>query len=135
MGNEDRVDDEMMRPQVIRWNPPTAFAPNARFAQGSGSETVTLAAENIPTEFALDQNYPNPFNPSTEIRFALPSDTHVTLTVYNSIGQAVTTLIDQDAPAGYHTVKLDAKHLSSGIYYYRLRAGSFTSTQKMILMK
>jgi spore coat protein A, manganese oxidase len=132
----DHEDNEMMRPQVVRYNPPTAFvAPLAKNGELGKSELAALVNENLPTSYALGQNYPNPFNPTTQIKFALPEDTHVMMTLYNSVGQNVKTILDADAPAGYHVVALDAKNLASGVYYYRLHAGSFVSTQKMILMK
>jgi hypothetical protein len=91
--------------------------------------------DNLPTKFGLDQNYPNPFNPSTEIRFALPQDSRVSLKVYNSLGQEVQTLIDGETPAGYHTARFDAGRIASGVYFYRLQAGNFIETRKMMLVK
>ena len=88
-----------------------------------------------PTEFSLGQNYPNPFNPVTTIKFSLPIDEKVVLEVYNTIGQKVATLINQEMSVGYHEANFDASKLTSGIYIYKLNAGSLTSTKKMILMK
>jgi hypothetical protein len=101
----------------------------------AAKEAGQLVASTKPGEFGLDQNYPNPFNPSTEIRFALPEDSHVQLKVFNSLGQEVQTLINQMAPAGNHSVKLDAKNLASGVYFYRIQAGGFTAMKKMMLLK
>jgi hypothetical protein len=89
----------------------------------------------IPTTFALDQNYPNPFNPTTTFRFALPKAVDVQLAVYDVSGRLVETLVNGWRDAGYHNVSFDASGLSSGVYLYRLEAGSFTSTGKMVLMK
>jgi len=91
--------------------------------------------EKIPVTFNLGQNYPNPFNPSTTINYSLPAASHVTLKIYNMLGQEVATLINEQQPAGVKSVKFDASILSSGIYFYRLTAGTFTDMKKMILMK
>jgi hypothetical protein len=89
-----------------------------------------------PTQYSLSQNYPNPFNPSTTINFALPKESQVTLKVYNMIGQEVMTLIDNKRmSSGYHSVKVDGSKLSSGVYIYKMIAGEFVATKKMILMK
>jgi hypothetical protein len=94
-----------------------------------------VAPRALPTVYSLSQNYPNPFNPSTVIEFALPKDAHVTLEVYNVIGQKVMTLVDEVRPAGYHSVKLDGTNLSSGMYLYRLTTGQQTFIKKLLLMK
>ncbi len=89
----------------------------------------------IPKEFVLDQNYPNPFNPTTAIVVAIPVDADVSLSVYNTLGQRVALLVDGRIEAGYHQVVLDATALSSGIYFYRLKANEFTATRKLVVMK
>ncbi len=99
------------------------------------SNVVDVNVDNRPTEFALSQNYPNPFNPTTTINFALPLQSNVTLTIYNSLGQKVTTIINGVLPAGNHSVNFNASRLSSGIYIYQLRAGNFIQTKKLVLMK
>ncbi len=85
--------------------------------------------------FNLEQNYPNPFNPSTMISFALPHDSHVRLTVYNALGQIVRVLVDQYENAGNYRLTFDGSGLSSGLYFYRLDAGSYSQTKKMMLLK
>lgn len=94
----------------------------------------------LPTEFAISQNYPNPFNPSTLIRYQLPSAEKVRLVVYNSLGQAVRTLTEGYREAGYYQVEWNGlddggQRVSSGIYFYRIQAGKFNASYKMIMMK
>jgi hypothetical protein len=89
----------------------------------------------LPTEYGLDQNYPNPFNPSTTISYQLPEKNHVSLNVYDILGNLVSTLVDREMEAGYYNVNWNASQLASGIYIYRIISGSFVSTKKMILMK
>jgi len=93
------------------------------------------AGIGLPMQFALQQNYPNPFNAITEIKYALPKDCLVRLEVYNVVGQRVATLVDAKQKAGYRIAKWDANSLSSGIYFYRLQAGDFMQTRKMVLLK
>ncbi|MBL0063315.1 MAG: lamin tail domain-containing protein [bacterium] len=100
------------------------------------TESATPRSDNsLVTEFALRQNYPNPFNPETSIRFDLAENSLVTLTVYNVAGQEVATLVNGNLNAGSHAVNFDGANLTSGVYLYRLTAGEFTSTMKMVLMK
>jgi hypothetical protein len=94
----------------------------------------------LPDAYALAQNYPNPFNPTTEIEFSLPTNGRVTLNVYNVLGQQVRQLVEGNLPAGSHRVTFDARSssgepLSSGIYFYRLTAGTFAQTRKMLFVK
>ncbi|HKJ82339.1 MAG TPA: T9SS type A sorting domain-containing protein, partial [Ignavibacteriaceae bacterium] len=98
----------------------------------TGIETNTSV---IPTNYSLSQNYPNPFNPSTKIKFNLPSSSNVKLTIYDITGRKVTDLVNQELSAGVHTVDFDASNISSGVYFYRIQAGSFVQSKKMILMK
>lgn len=88
-----------------------------------------------PGEFSLDQNYPNPFNPTTTINFSLAAKSSVSLKVYNLLGQEVMTLVDGVQNAGVHEVNFNANQLSSGVYFYTIKAGEFVSTKKMILLK
>ena len=85
--------------------------------------------------FNLNQNYPNPFNPSTQIQYALPEATQVTLEVFNSVGQKVMELVNGQQSAGYHTATFNASGLSSGVYFYKLSTSSFINTKKMLLIK
>ena len=90
---------------------------------------------SLPTAYSLEQNFPNPFNPSTKINFSLPVEGFVTLDVYNSIGQKVTTLVNETKSAGTYAVDFDASDLTSGIYFYKISSGNFSETKKMILLK
>ncbi len=90
---------------------------------------------NIPKTFFLGQNYPNPFNPTTTINYQLPTNNYVTLKVYDILGKEVTTLVNKEMNAGNHNVKFDAAKLSGGIYFYRLTAGSFSETKKLVIIK
>jgi len=89
----------------------------------------------LPTSYNLYPNYPNPFNPSTKITYSLPKAGEVNLTIYNILGQKVATLVDGNQRAGRRSIRWDAKGLSSGIYLCRLKAGDYSMTIKMILLK
>ncbi len=97
--------------------------------------SVEPAIRELPSVFLLSQNYPNPFNPTTTIRYTLPHRSHVTLTVYNTLGQKIAELINADTGAGYHEVKFDGSRLASGMYVYRLQAGDYLAAKKLILLK
>lgn len=94
-----------------------------------------LDQTKIPKEFELSQNYPNPFNPSTKISYSLQSSETVTLRVYDVLGHEVAMLVNQYQSAGSYTVSFDAGNLASGMYFYKLEAGSFQSIKKMMLLK
>jgi len=99
----------------------------------------TVVAEETyeikPSLFALSQNYPNPFNPITQIAFSLPEDSHVTLTVFNSLGQQIAVLVDESRGAGRHQISWDGAGFTNGVYFYRLSARGFAETRKMLLLK
>lgn len=88
-----------------------------------------------PAIYALEQNYPNPFNPVTVIKYSIPVDGQVNLIVYNMLGEKVATLVNQVQKAGRHEINFDASQLSSGVYFYKIEAGSFSSVKKMMLLK
>jgi len=101
---------------------------------------VNETINNIPTEYYLSQNYPNPFNPSTRIEFSIPVTAHVTISIYNILGQQTATLVDEIKAAGNYAIVwngIDASGLpvSSGIYMYRINAGDFIATKKMALVQ
>ena len=89
----------------------------------------------VPGEFDLMQNYPNPFNPSTKINFTLPKASKVELFLYNQLGKKVWTIAEGEYAAGTHQVQFFANNLASGIYYYRINAGSYSQIKKMVLIK
>ncbi len=91
--------------------------------------------ENIPSEFKLFQNYPNPFNPATNIKFDIPKDADVKIAVYDMLGREVQIVADEFKQAGSYEIKFDASGLSSGTYFYKIIAGSFTDIKKMVLIK
>ena len=105
----------------------SVVAPGAVAGVGSQSD--------LPTKYALEQNYPNPFNPTTVIQYDLPQGSNVLLVVYNSLGERVATLVDGPQSAGVHEVSFNGNALASGMYLYRLRAGSYQETRKMILVR
>jgi hypothetical protein len=89
----------------------------------------------IPSDYDLGQNFPNPFNPSTTINFQLPEKKHVSLKIYDIQGTLVTTLVDREMEAGYHTTNWDASGYASGVYFYRFTSGSFNATKRLLLLK
>ncbi|MFI5251176.1 MAG: T9SS type A sorting domain-containing protein [Bacteroidota bacterium] len=100
-----------------------------------GPLSVTDAGVSVPNRSSLSQNYPNPFNPTTTISYALPQSAHVTLEVYNTLGERVALLMDEQEQAGYHNVEFHTTGLASGVYFYRISAGSFMDIKKLILLK
>jgi len=97
--------------------------------------TISASKVEVPESYGLAQNHPNPFNPSTLVSFSLPVASHATLYVYNVAGQKVATLADGNFSAGTHYTEWDATDFASGVYFYRLQAGEFSETKKMILLK
>jgi flagellar hook assembly protein FlgD len=102
-----------------------------------------LAVDNVssvPEQFALHHNHPNPFNPITSLRYDLPEQAQVTLTIYNMLGREVSQLVNTTQEAGYRSVQWNAtdmhgKPVSAGVYLYQIRAGEFVQTRKMVLLK
>ncbi len=93
------------------------------------------AGSELPKQFVLFQNYPNPFNPSTQIRYGIPKASDVKIDVYNTLGQKVMTLVEGRQSAGYHIVTWNAKWAASGVYFYRIQAGSYVKIMKMLYIK
>ena len=92
---------------------------------------------NLPDYFHLYQNYPNPFNPETTIGFSIPANSNVSLKVYNILGKLVALLVNEEKEAGEYSISFNTSDykLSAGVYFYRLDAGSFSSTKKLLLLK
>jgi len=107
----------------------------SNFARLNIVSDVEKENDEIPEEFSLEQNYPNPFNPSTKISFSIQTEEFVTLKVFNSLGEEVVELVNETKPAGNYSVSFDAANLSSGIYFYKITAGNFSDTKKMIILK
>jgi len=97
--------------------------------------SINEGSDGIPKRTELAQNYPNPFNPSTKITYSIPRQSKATLKVFNVFGSEVATLVNKEQPRGNYEVEFDGTNLSSGIYFYRLSAGDFIETRKMILLK
>jgi len=103
---------------------------------GGGSFVgLNPVGNEIPKDFSLSQNYPNPFNPSTNISFDIPKASFVKLTLYNILGTEVKVMTNEYLTAGKYSINADASELPSGTYFYRITAGTFSDTKKMILVK
>ena len=96
---------------------------------------INPKGEQIVNEYELFQNYPNPFNPNTKINFALPKQGLVTLKIYDITGREINTLVNEVKQAGYYTVDFNASHLSSGVYFYKIQSGDYSSVKRMVLIK
>lgn len=122
-GPEDPQPGKVLRTDAIQWR----------------YDTNPLSAENalnLPTQFNLADNYPNPFNPTTVIPYHIAGQSTVTIDVFNTVGQKIATLVNNEIKsAGSHHVRFDAKNLSSGVYFYRIQAGTFSEIKKMVLIK
>lgn len=124
-------DSVVISDSTITWLQLVATAPVMPPSAG-----VPATTNGVPGEFRLWQNYPNPFNPSTTINYGLPARSHVTVKIYNLLGQEIATLVDEVQNAGYYArVWNSDTHTSSGVYYYRLQAGSFVDTKKLVLLR
>jgi poly(3-hydroxybutyrate) depolymerase len=99
------------------------------------TDVVEYSHNQIPNQFVLLQNYPNPFNPSTTIRYALPNNAKVRLAIYDLLGREIATLVDEEQTVGWREVEWNASAFSSGIYFYRIQAGTFSEVKKMMLIK
>ena len=118
-------------------------SPNLFAATSSGvwkrplSEIMSVSPDRgiLPERYILEQNFPNPFNPSTTIHYGLPNKSHVTLELFNILGQKVIQLVNGVEEAGVHEVKCDGSNLASGVYFYRIQAGSFVQTKKLLLLR
>ena len=112
-----------------------ATSDNGVFRSSDRITGVNEDEERVPDQFSLMQNFPNPFNPSTTISFSIPQSSVITLTIFNLLGEEVATLISGRLDAGTHTVQWDATGYPSSVYFYRLSAGSYVETKKLVLLR
>ena len=102
-------------------------------------QSTITAVENeettMPTVFKLEQNYPNPFNPSTAIKFAVPEKSNVVIKIYDILGNEIITLVNEEMDAGWYEKSFNANGISSGVYLFRMQAGNYVNTKKMLLIK
>ena len=105
--------------------------------QGTGNKITGIVSikNEVPRYFQLSQNYPNPFNPITIINYSIPQASYITLKIYNVLGKEITTLVNEEKLPGNYKVEFNGSNLSSGIYFYRIRAGNFTATKKLVILK
>jgi Secretion system C-terminal sorting domain len=131
--------------QVISWNINSKYwyiyssDNTTTWGNGNFDNIATSAGYGITTSkdysYKLNQNYPNPFNPTTTIEYSVPTRSYVRLTVYDAIGQEVSVLVSEEKGAGIYVLRFDAEKLTSGIYFYRLQAGTFVQTKKMVILR
>ena len=105
------------------------------YSGGTDVPSSTDFEDILPSDFSLEQNYPNPFNPETVIEYRLPLKSAVTLKIFDILGNEIRTLVNEEQNPGKYTIRFDASRLASGVYFYRLNAGDFSSAKKMLLLK
>jgi hypothetical protein len=149
---EDNADSLDLTPEIMRggyvylWieedrsfgihNPAfTISLLKAAIEELGGTTSIEYPENGIPQEFQLSQNYPNPFNPSTTIEFSLPAQADVSVTIYDALGNELEVLFSGSKSAGTHSLNWNASNYASGIYFYRLNAGTFNQVKKMLLLK
>ncbi len=144
-GNSELPDSKHFSDQMSLWaegkmhGAPLSFDAVQKIAESrqvltTTSITIIDGRSEFQSMYALNENYPNPFNPSTTIRFQLPKSSMTSLKIFNALGQAIATLVEGQREAGLHQVQWNAMDIASGVYFYRLQAGGFVDTKKMILL-
>ena len=122
------MDNQNIRLSTVEEYDPALDTTNiVSVKDGSNSE--------IPATFKLEQNYPNPFNPTTKIGFRIANFGFISLRIFDLLGREVATLVNEEKPAGEYKVQFNASNLSSGVYFYQLKAEEFVETKKLVLMK
>ena len=122
---------------IVQWYGPF-YVPTSlvrAIVDGKLISSVDMTPAGVPSEFALEQNYPNPFNPTTNIQFSIVNRQLAIVKVYDVLGQEVATLLNEVKDPGTYTVQFDGSGLSSGVYFYRLQAGEFVATKRLLLLK
>jgi hypothetical protein len=128
-------------PARIAINPPTTWADHVVWYYMAEAKIPTFTvsvnqiSNQVPESFTLHQNYPNPFNPTTTIRFEITKSSKTELSIYNALGQQVTTLVNRQLSPGVYDYEWNASDLASGIYFYKLKTPEVTKVKKMVLMK
>jgi photosystem II stability/assembly factor-like uncharacterized protein len=116
-------------------NTGTAIGDSGTILRTTNGGTLVENQQGIPQQYLLNQNYPNPFNPSTTIIYELPKSSETTLTIYDVLGREVSVLVNERKNAGVHEIRFDGSNLASGVYFYRLQAGTYNETKKLLLLK
>ncbi len=138
-GATDTLADGLNFPTGMHFNPSgdlfVSTFDDGQILKVNSTVSSVLTSPGLPEGFVLQQNYPNPFNPTTTIRYSLPSSRHVALKIYDILGREVITLVNELQAAGNYNIKFDAIKLSSGLYFYKITAGSFSKVRKMMLIR
>ncbi len=131
----EATPDDFNEGNVNLFTPPNKLVVRHGETIALTSPSTNVEESKVPVEFRLEQSYPNPFNPSTTINFSIPSSSFVFLKIYDVNGKEVAVIIKKELPEGNHSIKWNAADLSSGVYFYRLEAGNFSATKKLLLLK
>jgi hypothetical protein len=106
-----------------------------RLTDAGGTLDINRIGNEVPALYSLEQNYPNPFNPKTNIRYSIPENSFVTLKIFDLLGREIKTLVNQNQISGKYSITFDMSGYASGLYLYKIQAGNFSDTRKMILIK
>ncbi|UCH65509.1 MAG: T9SS type A sorting domain-containing protein [Ignavibacterium sp.] len=133
----DSAGDVILSAQTIAIIPQFFIIKGGKFQVISGATPTRIETEDtiIPSELSVGQNYPNPFNPLTKIKFSIPQKSNVIIKVFDILGNEIKTLVNAEKPTGTYEITWYAESLPSGIYFYRLQAGDYIETKKMVLLR